>query len=177
MHQVLHGDDTTIHFDITGSGRPVLLIHASVADSRMWDAQFEDIEGYRLVRFDMRGYRRSQVGSQRFTNRDDAFAVLDHLGIERAVLVGCSIGGNTALPMAETSPERVDGLVLVPADAPGFDPAIDYESPEWPEAVEAFGAGDLARVAELEPRCGWPGSSGRVPTSPERLSTASSTWT
>lgn len=142
--------DSTLHYESIGEGRPVLFLHAGVADSRMWDSQFDAIDGFQLIRFDMRGFGRSSLGSQRFTNRDDALTVLDRLGIESAVLVGCSIGGNTALAVAEAAPGRLDGLVLVAADAPGFDPDMDYQSPEWPQAVEAFEAGDLNRVAELE---------------------------
>jgi len=59
------------------------------------------------------------------------------------------IGGNIALQVAASAPERLDALVLVGADSPDFDPDIDYQSPGRPLAVEAFKAGDR-RVAELE---------------------------
>lgn len=150
MNGVLEVDDGAISFDSTGYGKPVLFIHAGVADRRMWDAQFETIEGSHLIRYDMRGYGKSSLGSKRFTSRDDALVLLDHLGVGSAVVVGCSIGGNTALQLAEAAPDRIDGLILIATDSPGFDPGIDYESPEWPLAVEAFRAGDMHRVAELE---------------------------
>jgi pimeloyl-ACP methyl ester carboxylesterase len=139
-----------LHLESKGSGPAVLFIHAGVADSRMWDAQFRDLEGRRLIRFDMRGYGRSDLGSEEYTNRDDALSVLDQLEIDDVVLVGCSIGANTALQVCQTAPDRIRGLVLVGADAPGFDPGVDYQSPEWPQVVEAFKAGDLERVARLE---------------------------
>ena len=116
----------------------------------MWNGQFAEKSGFELIRFDMRGYGRSKLGSQPFMNHIDALAVLDQLGVQRAILVGCSIGANTALQLAAATPERVEGLFLVGADAPGFDPGIEYESPEWPDAMAAFRAGDLKRVAELE---------------------------
>ena len=128
----------------------MLFIHAGVADSRMWDRQFDALRGFHLIRFDMRGFGRSTLGSEPFTNHHDVLAVLDHLGVDRAVLVGCSIGAGTALRVADEEPGRVAGLVLVGANAPGFDPGIDYQSPEWPEALEAFDRGDLARVAQLD---------------------------
>lgn len=114
--------DSTLHYESIGEGRPVLFLHAGVADSRMWDSQFDAIDGFQLIRFDMRGFGRSSLGSQRFTNRDDALTMLDRLGIESAVLVGCSIGGNTALAVAEAAPGRLDGLVLVAADVQGSTP-------------------------------------------------------
>lgn len=139
-----------VYFEVVGDGPTLLFIHAGVADSRMWDGQFETISGYQLVRFDMRGFGRSDLGSEPFKDHEDAMAVLDHLGVGNAVVVGCSIGGNAALQIADAAPERVDGLVLIGADAPGFDPQIDFQSPEWPEALSAFRAGDLERVAQLE---------------------------
>jgi 3-oxoadipate enol-lactonase len=139
-----------ISFEACGTGLPILFIHAGVADSRMWDHQFGAFDGFQTIRFDMRGFGETSLGSKPYTNHDDALAVLDHLGIDRAVVVGCSMGASTALRLASAAPDRVAALVLVSADAPGFDAGIEYESPEWPEAVEAFEAGDLRRVAELE---------------------------
>lgn len=150
VHGTIQSADATLYYESAGSGHPVLFIHAGVTDSRMWNAQFKEVEGFRLIRFDMRGYGRSKLGSQPFSRRDDTLAVLDHLEVEKACLVGCSIGANTALQIAAAAPDRVAGMVLVGADAPGFDPGIDYESPEWPEALRAFESGDLRRVAELE---------------------------
>lgn len=150
LNDVIEARDSKIYYDTTGTGPSVLFIHAGVADSRMWNAQCDMIDDHRLVRFDMRGFGRSVLGSQPFTHRDDALAVLDRLEIETAVVVGCSIGANIALQLADEAAERVSGLVLVGADAPGFESGIDYESPEWPEAIRAFKAGDMRRTAELE---------------------------
>ncbi len=143
-------DGCDLYTQATGRGRNVLLLHAGVADSRMWNDQMANLAGFRLIRHDMRGYGRSELGSEPFTNHRDALTVLDHFDAERAVIVGCSAGANAALQLAKASPERVEGLVLVGGDAPGFDPGIQYQSPQWPDAVEAFEAGDLQRVAQLE---------------------------
>lgn len=148
--QFVNIGDAALYFDFHGMGRSVLFLHAGVADSRMWNGQFAVKPGFQLIRFDMRGYGRSKLGSRPFVNHNDALAVLDHLGVQRAILVGCSIGANTALQLAAAAQDRVVGLVLVGADAPGFDPGIEYESPEWPDAMAAFQAGDLRRVAELD---------------------------
>lgn len=143
-------DASHLYVDAVGSGETVLFLHAGVTDSRMWNAQFEALDGHHLIRFDMRGYGQSGVGLEEFSSPEDAFAVLDSLGVESAVLVGCSIGAKAAIEMCQLAPERVRGLVLVGADSPGFDPGIDYRSPEWPAVVEAYDAGDFTRVAELE---------------------------
>jgi pimeloyl-ACP methyl ester carboxylesterase len=74
---------------------------------------------------------------------------MDHLDIDEAVIVGCSMGGGAALDVAMAAPYRVSGLVLVGSGAPGFD-VEEYESPQWPAVLEAYAAGDMARVAELD---------------------------
>lgn len=140
---------TDLYYDEVGSGPAVLFMHAGVADSRMWNRQW-DLDGSRLIRFDMRGFGQSALGQDGFTDHADASTVLDRLRVEKAVVVGCSIGAAATLQLANSSPEQIAGLILVGADAPGFDPHIEYESPEWPEALKAFEAGDLRRVAELD---------------------------
>lgn len=142
--------DARIHYQTLGEGEPVVFVHAGIADSRMWDPQFESVPaGYQFVRLDLQGFGNTAFAGEPFAYHQDVLAVMDHLSLGRAFLVGCSIGGNIALEVAAEAPHRVAGLVLVGSDAPGFDPE-PYESPEWPEAVAAFQAGDYSRVAELD---------------------------
>ncbi len=141
-----------IYFDSVGEGKAVLFIHAGIADSRMWDPQFESPpDGFRFVRVDLRGFGHSNIPKEPYTDCEDVLAVMDHLEIDKAVMVGCSIGSEAALDLATFAPYRLSGLVLIGASAPGFTPSSsDYRSPQWPAAVEAFEAGDMERVAELE---------------------------
>lgn len=139
-----------IPYESVGEGTAVVFIHAGIADHRMWDPQFADVpEGCRFVRLDLRGYGESEVGDSPFSNHEDVIAVLDHLDVDRAVVVGCSMGGGTAFDVALAAPDRVLGLALIGSGSPGFEPE-EYEPPQWPEAVEAFERGDLRRVAELD---------------------------
>lgn len=141
---------TSLFYIEGGQGPAVLLLHAGVADSRMWQSQLDAIDGYRMVAFDRRGFGQTPLGTERYSDENDAVAVLDHLGIDQAVLVGCSMGGAVAFAMARDHPDRVRGLVLVGADAPGFEPDSSWESPEWPPALEAFRAGDMTTVTRLD---------------------------
>ena len=143
---------TQIYYESVGEGAAVVFIHAGIADSRMWDPQFEDVpDGLRFVRVDLRGFGHSKIPREPYTDCEDVLAVMDHLEIEKAVIVGCSIGAEAALDLATFAPYRLSGLVLIGASAPGFKPpSADYRSPQWPEAIEAFDAGDMRRVAELE---------------------------
>ena len=98
-----------------GSGPPIVLLHAGVADLRAWDAMVEPLlaGGYRVVRFDTRGYGASTTEDVGFSHRADVLAVLDSLGIGRAALVGNSRGGMIAFDTAIESPERVVAVVGV----------------------------------------------------------------
>ena len=114
--------DALIAYWSAGQGRPVVFIHAGIADSRMWRHQLDDVPpGFRYVSLDLRGHGATTLTEARFSNHEDVLAVMDYLEIDAAVVVGCSMGGGTAFDLALTSPERVSGLVVIGAGAPGFD--------------------------------------------------------
>lgn len=141
-----------IYYETCGEGRPVVYVHAGIADSRMWQPQFDEpLEGFQQVRLDLRGFGSSDLPREAYTDCEDVLSVMDELEIKKAIVVGCSSGADAALDIAAFAPYRLDGLVLVGADAPGFDaPSANQPSPQWPEVIEAFEAGDLNRVAELD---------------------------
>jgi pimeloyl-ACP methyl ester carboxylesterase len=139
-----------IAYDSAGEGTAVVFIHAGVADRRMWRHQLSAVsDGFRFVSLDLRGCGQSDLPDEPFSNHEDVLAVMDHLGIETAVVVGCSMGGGTAIDVALTAPPRVRGLVLIGAGAPGAD-IEDYEPPQWPEILESYEKGDFDRVVELD---------------------------
>lgn len=139
-----------LHIESVGEGPAVLFLHAGVADSRMWQRQMS-FEGFRCVAFDQRGHGQTKWEPAPYSNRDDALAVLDHLEIDSAVIVGCSMGGGTALELAIDHPDRVDALVLVGAFPSGWVPEGGWEeNPLEEEAVEASKRGDFDRVVEID---------------------------
>ncbi|MDX1468815.1 MAG: alpha/beta fold hydrolase [Acidimicrobiia bacterium] len=138
------------HIESAGEGPAIVFLHAGVADSRMWRDQMS-LDGYRSIAFDRRGFGKTPLGDEQFSDWEDAIAVLDHLGVDSATIVGCSMGGATALEVAIERPDRVDALVLVGAAPAGWEPEGDWEDhPLWEEAVAAYKAGDLDRVAEID---------------------------
>ena len=153
-----------IYYEVTGDGPAVVLTHAGIADRRMWDNQVDELSAkYRVIRWDMRGFGRSEMVSQDFAYRDDLLSVLDHLDVGAAHLVGCSMGGGATLEFALEHPERVRSLVLVASDVPGFEPPGGWVTPsQWDEAVAAFKADDYVRVAELDVEIWLAGPSRRV---------------
>lgn len=138
-----------LHITESGSGSPALFLHAGVADSRMWRDQV-GLDGVHSIAFDKRGFGQSPDPTGPYSDTDDAIAVLDHVGVGAAVVVGCSMGAATALEMAIDHPERVDGLVLVGGFPSGWEPDEWEESPLEAEAMAAAKAGDLERVVEID---------------------------
>jgi pimeloyl-ACP methyl ester carboxylesterase len=100
--------------DITGSGPAVLLLHAGVADSRMWGPQRAPLaRHHRVIRCDLRGYGDTPLTSAPFDNASDVKALLSSLGERPVAIVGASAGGNVALQVASEWPDLVSHLILL----------------------------------------------------------------
>jgi pimeloyl-ACP methyl ester carboxylesterase len=151
-----------VYYEVSGEGEPLVLVHAGIADSRMWEGQISAFaERYRVIRYDLRGFGKSEMVEGTFSHHEDLRGMLDVLGVERAHLVGCSMGGGAVLDFALEYPEKVGNLVLVGSAVGGFRP--DFGPPkEWDELVAADEAGDLELVSELEVRM-WVDGPGRSP--------------
>lgn len=109
----------TLYYDVRGSGPPLVLLHAGGRDLTMWDSQAGPLaRSFRLVRYDARGHGRSTAPAGPYSTTEDLRLLLDHLGIERASLVGISMGAGVALDFAATHPERVSKLALVSTSGP-----------------------------------------------------------
>lgn len=140
-----------IAYDIAGAGEPIVLLHAGIADRRMWEEQLPALAArYRVVRLDLRGFGDTEADRSPFTYHDDVDAVLEALGIEHAFLVGASFGGAVAIDVALYHPDRVSGLVLIDAVVDGY----RFEEQElrdgWERTDELVEAGDLDAAADLE---------------------------
>ncbi|HEY0493560.1 MAG TPA: alpha/beta fold hydrolase [Candidatus Dormibacteraeota bacterium] len=104
----------SLHYEVAGSGPPVVLIHSGITDSRSWDQQMEAFaRQYRVVRYDMRGFGQSDISHGAYSARADLEAVMDEVGMPRAALVAVSIGSALAVDFVLEHPERVTALVLV----------------------------------------------------------------
>jgi pimeloyl-ACP methyl ester carboxylesterase len=139
-------DGGRIYAEESGSGEPVLLLHAGVADRRIWDPIVPALAGadYRAIRYDERGFGRSAAASEPHSLVVDALAVLDAAGVSAAHFVGLSQGAATSVDVALAHPDRVRSLTLV---APGL---TGYEWPRLPgfaRRMAAAEAGDAHRLA------------------------------
>jgi len=127
--------DAVIHYEITGEGAPLVLIHGWSQDLTIWDGQVRDFaRNYRVIRYDRRGYGKSTGDSDQTADPDDLRILLDSLGVRAAYILGLSAGSRAALNFAVAFPDRVKGLVLYgQAPIPGFAPM-----PEGPTPVMIF---------------------------------------
>jgi 3-oxoadipate enol-lactonase len=111
----------SLYYEIAGHGQPILLIHAGVADCKMWDDQIAFLsQHYRVIRYDTRGYGQSSTETTQFSNRQDVLDLLNHLKVEKVNLVGISRGGQIAIDFTLEHPEQVSSLVAVAAGLSGY---------------------------------------------------------
>jgi pimeloyl-ACP methyl ester carboxylesterase len=145
-------DDGKIYYEIAGEGEPLVLSHAGFVDSRMWDNQWQAFaQHYRVVRFDMRGFGKSNRAEAPITRRDGLYRLLKHLDIEKATLLGCSMSGEIMLDFSLEHPEMVSALIVVSAVPSGFE--LQGEPPRYMmEMITAVQQGDLAQASELQNR-------------------------
>ncbi len=135
--------------DSGGDGAPVIFSHGFLMDHEMFAPQVEALAGeFRCITWDERGFGETPVGGP-FTYYDsaaDCLALLDHLGIDQAVLAGMSQGGFLSLRAALTAPDRVKALVLIDTQSGTEDPAArtgyDGLRDEW----LAHGPGQVQEV-------------------------------
>jgi 3-oxoadipate enol-lactonase len=113
-------DGGQLRYEMAGSGPEIVLLHGFSFDMRCWEPQFAALaDQYRVVRYDLRGFGKSSLPDGQYDHRADLSALLDHLEIERPVLLGLSLGANIALRFAVLHPERVAALVLASPGLPG----------------------------------------------------------
>jgi pimeloyl-ACP methyl ester carboxylesterase len=151
---VIEYDGGALAWESAGEGPDVVFLHPGLWDGRTWDEQFGVFSRtYRVLRFDFRGYGRSSrpEPGQSYSHVDDFAAVMDAASIERAALVGCSMGGSTAIDFALEHPSRVSALVLAASGLNAFDDRLTPQEEAELELLnapvaEAMEAGDMERA-------------------------------
>jgi len=140
--------------EVAGQGTCVVLLHAGIADRRMWTSAMAALSsGFRCIAYDRRGFGLSTSPDEPFRHIDDLDAVMTHLGCGKAHLIGSSQGGRIAIDFALSKPSRVASLVLVAAAVSGAPAPASY-----PAAIgrlmddldEAETAGNIDSVNAIE---------------------------
>ena len=140
----------------------IVMVHAGICDHRMWDAQVAHFaERYQVVTFDMYGFGQSVAPDGEFAFHHDIIALLDHLKVDTARFIACSLGGAITLDVVLMHPDRVEGLILVASAIAGY----KYEGEPHPLSAkidEADERGDLEAINEFEIQM-WVDGKGRTP--------------
>lgn len=109
---------TRLTYQVMGQGHPLVLIHGRFVDGRMWDDQFKALaEIYQVIRYDVRGAGKSGVPEKPFSHTEDLARLLKLLRVDRAAIVGFSMGGGIAIDFTLEYPDMVSALI---AAAPGL---------------------------------------------------------
>ncbi len=144
-------DGAAIYHEVAGVGPALVFAHGFTLDRRMWDDQLERFAtDHRAVRYDLRGFGRSDVPTAvRFSNHDDLRLLLDHLGIERAHVCGLSSGGGLAIDFALEHPERVRSIIAISSALGGSTVGLGSMTAPMVAMQEAGSRGDLAEAKRI----------------------------
>ena len=141
-------------YDRRGKGTPMVLMHGYPLDHHVWDAVIPLLEDqFDLILPDLRGFGESSTTDVFYTMEDyasDIAGILDHLGIEKAAIVGHSMGGYISLAFARIFPERVSELGLVASQAAADAP--ERREGRYKSAAEVADKGIASVVETMAPK-------------------------
>lgn len=151
--------DSRLYYRIIGKGDPLVLVHAGVADSRMWDEQIGPFsETYRVISYDARGFGKSDPATTTYRPYEDLRAVLEHVGAEPARLLGMSMGADIVMNFASAYPDRAQAIILSGAGLESQD--WSRLEKEWAAEEAAVDSGDYELAADINMRL-WVAGVGR----------------
>lgn len=138
----------SLYYEIAGKGQPLVLIHGGLVNSGLWDDQFEVFaKEYRTLRYDVRGFGKSKSPASYYSNHGDLRDLLDFLRIERAYMLGLSMGGMIAIDFTLAYPHHVAALLPIAAGLSGYRATANRARRDEMEA--AYESGDKERAVEL----------------------------
>jgi 3-oxoadipate enol-lactonase len=151
--------------DVAGRGPEVVLVHAGIADRRMWDPQWDVLtRDHRVLRLDLGGYGDAALqplpDPPELCHAADVLATMDRAEMQAATIVGASMGGAVAIDLALAHPERVRALVLVASAIPDH-PWSDELRANWEAEGLALDAGDIDAAIAIAVRF-WVDGPGRA---------------
>ncbi|HKA56843.1 MAG TPA: alpha/beta hydrolase, partial [Candidatus Binatia bacterium] len=135
---------TKLYYEVSGQGHPLVFIHGGLLSSTEWNEQFHPFaEHYRTIRYDVRGFGKSETRKLPYSNTEDLSDLLRFLRVEKTYLVGGSMGGAIAVDFALEHPAMVDALILVGPSVGGW-----QYSPEFGQRIYQIMLATVAEGAE-----------------------------
>lgn len=142
-------EGATLHAECRGERPDMVFVHGFGGDLHTWDRLWQAFGDRAALRYDARGFGRSQQDeSIGFDHVGDLLALFDAAGIDRADLIGVSMGGANALGFALSHPERVRRLVLISPGLRGWEWTEEWRT-LWRAISTAARSGDMAQAREL----------------------------
>lgn len=127
-----------IYYEIAGSGDSVIFVHGFSLDHNMWQSQVEFFgKNYQVITYDARGFGKSDLPNGPYDHIADLHALFKHLSIERAHLIGLSMGGRIATNFTLAYPEMVKTLTLMDSAQDGYKSEVDWNVRAKEEGLEA----------------------------------------
>jgi pimeloyl-ACP methyl ester carboxylesterase len=154
MPHLTTDDDVKLYYEHSGSGIPIVFVHEFAGDYRSWESQVRHFaRRYTCITFNARGYPPSDVpeDGERYSQeraRDDIRAVLDALNIDKAHIVGLSMGGFATLHFGFTYPERARSLVVAGCGYGASPDTREQFAAEAEAAARQFEEAGMAKAAE-----------------------------
>jgi pimeloyl-ACP methyl ester carboxylesterase len=138
---------TKLSYELMGKGETVVFIHGGLADSRLWDDQIKEFaKRYRVLRYDLRGFGKSEFPKTAYSHIEDLYALLKFLKINKVSIVGLSLGGIIAVDFALEHPDMVKSLILTSSGLRGHPFARNNQSAAVSKAAEEQG---MERAIEM----------------------------
>lgn len=116
-----------VYYEECGSGPPIVFLHDGLLSSLSWDEVWQPLAAkYHVIRYDRRGYGRSDPATSRFSPTEDIAKLLAHLNVQHAVIVGSSSGAALAIDFAIEHPQMLDGLFLIGPVVHGLEYSAEF---------------------------------------------------
>src|ERR1700694_5861724 len=132
---------TRLYYEVTGVGHPLVLSHSFLTDKSSWDDQFLVFaQHFKVMRYNLRGFGSSGLIQGPYSQREDLYALLKFLGIEKTYLLGLSGSSSIALDFTLEHPEMVDSLISASCGLSGYQ-SLQEASGEWPAGWREFFGG------------------------------------
>ncbi len=136
----VESNGTKLYYEMMGEGHPLVLIHGGYMDRRMWDDQFAVFaERYKVIRYDVRGFGKSELPQTSYADRQDLYNLLTFLGIKKTYLLGLSLGGVIALDFTLEYPNIVGALLLVGSPIGGYPNELMFSAEQLQRQIQLWG--------------------------------------